>query len=184
MSHNNTSEIDTYQPTHSFMGNEQRCPMSIFIYFNNNKLTKNITYKYTHVNLSVSHSVDHTLRTATGYTQDTNIEHLHDEKHTHFPYTRTYSSTPHNSNRKHNINHIPYPNILQHSNAQKSTIVNNVRYTTNSPHTVNLHICHIHTSIVAMHLATGDNNKILCTLPPLIRSSEEILPRLSRCTLS
>ena len=48
------------------------------------------------------------LRTATGCTQDTNIQHLHDEKHSYFPYTSTYSSKPHNTNRKHNI---PYTNI-------------------------------------------------------------------------
>ena len=29
-------------------------------------------------------------------------------KHSHFPYTSSYSSTPHNTNRKHNIHHIPY----------------------------------------------------------------------------
>ena len=44
------------------------------------------------------------LRTATGCTQDTNIQHLHDET-LPFPYTSTYSFTPHNSNRKHNIYH-------------------------------------------------------------------------------
>ena len=56
------------------------------------------------------------LKTATGCTQDTNIQHLHDE-HSYFPYTSTNSSTPHNSNRKHNIHHIPYTNILQHSHS-------------------------------------------------------------------
>ena len=29
-------------------------------------------------------------------------------KNSHFPYTSTYSSTPHNTNRKHNIHHTPY----------------------------------------------------------------------------
>ena len=32
-------------------------------------------------------------------------------KHSYFPYTSTYSSTCHNSNRKHNIHHTPYTNI-------------------------------------------------------------------------
>ena len=35
-----------------------------------------------------------------------------------------------------------------------------------------------------MHLATRGNNKILCTPPPHIISSEEILPRLTRRTLA
>ena len=42
---------------------------------------------------------------------------------------------------------------------------------------------HIHTSIVSRHLATRGNNTILRTPPPHISSSEEILPRLTRCTL-
>ena len=32
-------------------------------------------------------------------------------KHSYFPYTSTYISTRHNTNRKHNIHHIPYTNI-------------------------------------------------------------------------
>ena len=35
-------------------------------------------------------------------------------KHSYFPYTSTYSSTPHNTNRQHNIHHTPYTNI-QHT---------------------------------------------------------------------
>ena len=38
------------------------------------------------------------LRTATGCTQDTNIQHLHADKHSYFPYTSTYSSMRHNTN--------------------------------------------------------------------------------------
>ena len=45
-------------------------------------------------------------------------------------------------------------------------------------------MCHIHTSIVFMHLATRGNNKIMCTPPPQIISSEEILPRRTRRTLA
>ena len=45
-------------------------------------------------------------------------------------------------------------------------------------------MCHIHTSIIYMHLATRGNNKILCTPPPHISNSEEILHRLTRCTLA
>ena len=120
------------------------------------------------------------LRTGIGCTQDTNRQHLHDEN-SHFPYTSTCSPTPHNTNRKQNIHHIP-----------KKTIFNNGRYITNiptDPHTVtttdietNLH--HIHTSIVSRHLATRGNNKILRTPPPDISSSEEILPRITHHTLA
>ena len=39
-------------------------------------------------------------------------------------------------------------------------------------------MCHIHTSIVSRHLATRGNNKILCTPPPHIISSEEFTTSL------
>ena len=74
------------------------------------------------------------LRTATGCTQDTNIQHLHDETLI-FPYTSTYSSTHHNLNKKHNIHHTPYTNIHHTSTLKvlKNTIFNNGRNTTNIP---------------------------------------------------
>ena len=74
------------------------------------------------------------LRTVTGCTQDINTQHLHDETltmpiHEHLQL--------HNTNRKHNIHRIASPtqthNIPQHSKAQKPTIFNNSRYTTNIP---------------------------------------------------
>ena len=82
------------------------------------------------------------LRTPTGCTQDT---HIYITKNSHFPYTSTYSSTRHNTNRKHNIQHTltQTHNILQQSKA-----------------------------------------KILRTPPPHISSSEEVLSRLTRRTLS
>ena len=115
-------------------------------------------------------------------------------KHSHSPYTSTYSSTPHNTNRKHNTHHIPYTNTQHTSTLQgsKPTIFNNGRYTTNiptDPHTVTTtdiktNMRHIHTSIVSRHLATRGINKILRTPPPHTSSSEEILPRLTRRTLA
>ena len=39
-------------------------------------------------------------------------------KHSHFLYTSTYSSTPHNPNRKHNIHHIPYSDTQHTSTLQ------------------------------------------------------------------
>ena len=52
-------------------------------------------------------------RTATGCTHNTNIQHLPDE-HSYFPYTSTYSSTPHNTNRKHNSESILHSTINAH----------------------------------------------------------------------
>ena len=110
-------------------------------------------------------------------------------KHSHFPYTSTYSFTPHNTNRKHNIHHI---HNIQHTSTLpgKNTIFNNGCCTTNTdPHTVtktdiNTNMRHIHTSIVSRHLATRGNNKILRTPPPHISSSEERLLRFTRRTLA
>ena len=115
-------------------------------------------------------------------------------KNSYFPYTSTYSTTRHNTNKKHNIHHTPYTNTQHTSTLQgyKTTIFNNGRYTTNIPtdpphnhnniHKTNMR--HIHTSIDSRHLATRGNNKILRTPPPHICSSEEILPRLTRRTLA
>ena len=113
-------------------------------------------------------------------------------KHSHFPYTSTYSSTHHNTNKKHNIHHIPYTNTQHTSTLQGSR---NPRFLTTAatqqtfPQTVTTtdtktNMRHIHTSIVSRHLATRGNNKILRTPPPHISSSEERLPRLTRRTLA
>ena len=120
------------------------------------------------------------LTTATGCTQTYNICIT---KHSHFPCTSTYSSTPHNSNRKHNIQHIPNTNI-QHTSTlqdQKNTIFTKARYTVTTTH-IKTNMRHIHTSIVSRHLATRGNNKILRTPPH--RSSEVILLRLTHRTLA
>ena len=115
-------------------------------------------------------------------------------KHSHFPYTSTYNCTPHNTNRKHNIHHIPYTNTQLTSTLQgkKNTIFNNGRYTTNiltDPHTVTTtdiktNMRHIHIYIVSRHLATKGNKKILRTPPPHISSSEEIIIRITHRTLA
>ena len=43
-------------------------------------------------------------------------------KHSYFPYMSAYSSSRHNTNRKHNIHHTPTQtyNILQHSKAKQT----------------------------------------------------------------
>ena len=63
------------------------------------------------------------------------------------------------------------------------------KYYLPDPHTVTTtdlktNMLHIHTSIVSRLQATRGNNKILRTPPTHISSSEEILPRLTRRTLS
>ena len=130
------------------------------------------------------------LRTATGCTQDTNIQHLHDEtlilpihEHLQLHASQYKQKTQHH--------HTPYTNILQHTKAKKilSLTTAATQQTSHRPpynhydnrHKTNMH--HIHTSIVSMHLATRSNNKILRTPPPHISSSEEIFPRLTHRTL-
>ena len=133
------------------------------------------------------------LRTATGCTQDTNIQHLHGENtlpiHEHLQlHTSQYKQkTQHPSHPLHK--HTTYFNTPR---LKKNTIFNKGRYTTNiptDPHTVTTtdiktNMRHIHTSIVSMHLVTRGNNKILRTPPPHTSSSEEILPHLTRRTLA
>ena len=81
-------------------------------------------------------------------------------------------------------------NILQHSKAEKlsiTTVTTQQTFSQTPHHHYNRHktnMRHINTSFVSRHLATRGNNKILCTPPPHIRSSEEILPRLTRRTLA
>ena len=123
------------------------------------------------------------LRTATGCTQDTNIQHMHDETltlpiHEHLQL--------HASQYKQKTQH-PSHSLHKHSMAKKNTMFSNGCYTTNFPtdhHTVTTtdiktNMRHMHTSIVSRHLATRSNNKILLTPPPQISSSEEIVPRLT-----
>ena len=145
-----------------------------------------------------THSLDHVmqnaaLRTATGCTQDTNIQHMHDETltlpiHEHLQF--------HASQNKHKTQHPPYP-LHKHTTyfntpRLKITIFNNGRYTTNiptDPHIVTTtdiktNMRHMHASIVSRHLATRGNNKILCTPPSHISISEARLPRLACRTLA
>ena len=120
------------------------------------------------------------LRTTTGCTQDTNIQHLQLQASQY--------------KKKHNIHNTPYTNIKHTSTLQgeKNSIFKNGRYTTNIPtypHTmtttdIKTNMRHTHRSIVSRHLATSGNNKILRTPPQYISRSEERLPRLTRRTLA
>ena len=130
--------------------------------------------------LQVMHNAS--LRTATGCTQDTNIQHLHDEtltlpipEHLQLHTSHYKQKTQHPSHPLHK-----YTTYFNTPRLKKSTIFTNGRYTTNiptDPHTVTTtdiktNIRHIHTSIVSMHLATRGYSKLLCTPPPHISSSE------------
>ena len=105
------------------------------------------------------------LRTATGYTQDTNIQHLHDETlilpiHEHLQlYASQYKQqTQHPSHPLHK--HTTNFNIPR---LKTPTIFNNGRYTTNIPTDprtitatdIKTNMGHIHTSIVSRHLVTS-----------------------------
>ena len=134
------------------------------------------------------------LRTATGCTQDTQIQQLHDEtltlpihEHLQLHASQYKQITQHPSHPLHK--RITYFNTPRLKNP---TIFNNGRYTRNihtDSHTVTTRDIktnkpHIHASIVSGHLATRGNNKILRTPPPHISSSEDILPRITRRTLA
>ena len=120
------------------------------------------------------------VRTATLCTQDTNIQHLHDEK---LPIPIYEHLQLHVSQYKQKTQHPSHPNTPRLKTL--SSIMGATQQTSSRPkHShfnrhKNKHR-HIHTSIVSRHLATRNNNKILHTPPSHISSSEEILPRLTR----
>ena len=131
------------------------------------------------------------LRTATGCTQDTNIHHLHDETLTLPIHDRIQL---HASQYKQKTQHPSHP-LHKHTTYFNTPRLKKTLFLTTAatqqpdPHTVTTtdiktNMCHIHTSIVSRHLATRGNNKIQRTPPPHISSSEEILHRLTRCTLA
>ena len=125
--------------------------------------------------------------TATGCTQDTDIHHLHDEtltlpihEHLQLHVSQYKQKTQHPSHPLHKYTTYFNTPRLKHYLQQRPLH-------TNIPtdlHTITTtDMCHMHTSIVSMHLATRGNNKILRT-PPHISSSKEALPHLTYCTLA
>ena len=136
--------------------------------------------------------MQHWERPQDPYNTQINIQHLHDKT---LILTRAPTAprvTIQSENTKSITPLTQTYNIFHHSKAQKPTIFNNGRYTTNiptDPHTVTTtdiktNVSHIHTYIVSRHLATRGNNKILRTPPPHISSPKELLPRLTRRTLA
>ena len=127
------------------------------------------------------------LRTATGCTQGTNIQHMHDEtltlpihEHLQLHASQYKQKTQHPSLPLHK--HTTYFNTPRLKKPLfLTTAATQQTFPQTPPHTVTTtdiktSMCHIHTSIVSRHLATRGINKILRTLPPHISSSEERLP--------
>ena len=131
------------------------------------------------------------MRTATGCTQDTNIQHMHAEAlilpiHDHLKL--------HVSQYKQKTQHPSHPLYKHTSTLQGTKTLSLTTAATQQTFPTDLHtvttrdiktnVRHIHTYIVSRHLATRGNNKILRTPPPHISNSEEIPPRLTRRTLA
>ena len=106
------------------------------------------------------------LRTATGCTQDTNIQHMYDEtlilpiyEHLQLHASQYKQKTQHPSHPLHK--HTTYYNTPRFKKNFLTTVA-----TQQTPHIVTTtdiktNMRHIHTSIVSRHLATRGNNKIL-----------------------
>ena len=87
-------------------------------------------------------------------------------KHSHCPYTSTYSFTPHNTNIKHSIHHIRYTNT-QHTSTLKGS---------KSPLFL--------TTAATQQTFPQTPHTVTTTYIKHITSSEEILPRLTRRTIA
>ena len=133
------------------------------------------------------------LRTATRYTQDTNIQQLHDEArtlpihgHIQLHASQYKQKTQHPLHPLHK--HTTYFNTPRLKNPLSLTTAATQQHSHRPPpshynqHKTNMR--HINTSIVSVHLAIRGNNKILRTPPTHISSSEETLPRLTRRTIA
>ena len=125
------------------------------------------------------------LRTATGCTQDTNIQHLHDETltlpiHEHLQL--------HASQYKQKTQHPSHP-LYKHTTYFNTPRLNTPLFSTTAatqqtfPQTPThslqqtlKNMRHIHTSIVSRHLATRGNRKILRTPPPHIKALKRYFP--------
>ena len=129
------------------------------------------------------------LRTVTGCTQDTNIQHLHDETLILpiYEHLQLHASQYKQNTQTSNSSLIQTYNILQHTKALTTDATQQTfpqTPTQSVQQTIKTNNRHIHTSIVSRHLVTRGNNKILRTPPPHIISSEEIIPRITRRTLA
>ena len=135
------------------------------------------------------------LRTITGCTKDTNIEHLHNETqilpiHEHIKLhgsqLRQQAQDP-----THTLHTLTKPNTT-HRYKKQTIFDNNNNYTINldltpedaTPDRIQTNIKTIHTTKVNQHLANTKDNKILQQKAPIIHDSEKQLPRQTRRTLA
>ena len=101
------------------------------------------------------------LRSATGCTQDTNIQHLHDETLILPIYEQLLLHTSQYKQKTQHPSHPLHKHTTYNTSRLKNTIFNNGRYTTHIPtdtHTITItdiktNMRNIHPSIVSMHLA-------------------------------
>jgi hypothetical protein len=134
------------------------------------------------------------LRTATGCTADTNIQHLHEEAlilpidiHLKLHASQYRQKSQHPTHPLHDLTLQPPPQRLQ-----KQTIYHNQDYTINietDPLTVNeteikQNMKTIHSTIVQTYNQKKHINKVINMLAPPINSSECTLPRPTRRTLA
>ena len=129
------------------------------------------------------------LGTATGCTQDTNIQYLHDEtltlsiyEHIQLHASQYKQNTQHPSNPlyKHTT-YFTTPRLKKHYFKERPL---HNKHSHKPPHSHYKRHKNKHTPIVSRHLAARGNNKILRTPPPPIISSKEILSRLTRRTIA
>ena len=97
--------------------------------------------------------------------------HKYTTSASYFPYRSTYSSTRHNTNRKHNIHHTPYTNIQTLRGSKNPLSLTTAATQQTFPKKTHNHYNrhknnkrHIHTSIVSRNLATRGNPSPLCPL--------------------
>ena len=129
------------------------------------------------------------LRIATGYTSDTNINHIHDEtkilpieKHLRLHSSLLRQKASHPDHPLHRLTTQPQPPRLK-----KKTIFNNNKYTLNidpdptlaiDENTIKRNMKTIHTTIVQDHLNNRPINKLLNRPPPDIDKKRKPYPTL------
>ena len=135
------------------------------------------------------------LRIATGCTQDTPIQHLHDEthilpikEHLQLHATQLLHKSQLPTHPLHTFTKLPKPKRKQ----KQSIFQNNNRYATHLPTnqdlttdaTIKTNMQQTHTDIVQTYITNRQNNKILTAPAPAIHTSEQKLDRQTRRTLA
>ena len=131
------------------------------------------------------------LRTATGCTQDTNLQHLHGEtlilpihEHPQLYGSHYKQKTQHPSHLLHkHITDFNTPRLKHYLSTTNTTQQTFLKTPTQSLQTYNKHVPYTYICFSRL-LATKTQYKIMRTPPPHIISSEEILSRFTRCSLA